>query len=195
MKFRNIFTDGSQYREQFYTLYETAFPEEEKKPVSLMEQLEKQGKMELLAIEENEEFIGLAINMLSEKTALLDYFAIVPEKRCGGNGSRAVRALQEKFQGKKYIFEIEIQDVTAPNAKERKRRKSFYLRNGLKETGIFANVYQTDFELLTPDGDLTFQEYLEMLYYILGEEGVRILNPHIIHCQEGKRRKAYGKEQ
>lgn len=183
MKFRNVFSDGSQYREQLYALYEEAFPKEEKKPVSLLEQLEKQGKLELLAIEENEEFIGLAINMLSEKTALLDYFAIAPEKRCGGSGSRAVRALQEKFRDKKFIFEIEMQDEAAPNAEERKRRKDFYLRNGLKETGIFVNVYQTDFELLTPDGGLTFQEYLEMLFYILGEEGVRILNPHII---EGK---------
>lgn len=180
MKFLNIFTDGIQYRDQVYHLYEEAFPEEEKKPFSLMEELTGQGKMEMLAIEEDGEFVGLAMNMLAEGAALLDYFAISSDKRCGGYGSRAVRMLQERFHDKKYIFEIEVQDKNAPNAEERKRRKDFYLRNGLRETGVFANVYRTDFELLTPDGNLTFEDYVGLLQYILGQEGVDILNPHII---------------
>lgn len=180
MEFLDIFKEGHPYREQVYRLYEDAFPKEEKKPLFLMEFLVRQGKMELLAIEENGEFVGLAMNMLAERTALLDYFAITPQKRCGGNGSRAICALQERFCDKKYIFEIEMQDEDAPNAEERKRRKDFYLRNGLKETGVFVNVYRTDFELLTPDGKLTFEEYAGMLRYILGQEGMELLNPHVI---------------
>lgn len=180
MEFLDIFGEGRAYREQVYTLYEEAFPEEEKKPADFLEELQMQGKMELLAIEENGEFIGLAINMLAEKTALLDYFAIAPDRRDEGYGSRAVRALQKRFENQKYIFEIEMQDEDAPNAEDRKRRKAFYLRNGLKETGVFANVYHTDFELLTPDGKLTFDEYVEMLLTILGEEVVDLLNPHLI---------------
>lgn len=180
MKFLDVFADGSNYRQQVYDLYEGAFPEEEKKPISLMEDLTKAGKMEILALEEEGTFAGLAINMLSRRTALLDYFAIAADRRCQGSGGRAVRALEERFRDKKYIFEIEMQDETAPNAEDRKRRKAFYLRNGLKETGLFANVYETDFELLTPDGKLTFEEYLEILLDILGEEGVKLLNPHII---------------
>lgn len=180
MQLTDIFADGSQYREQVYALYEEAFPEEEKKPLALMETLTAEKKMEMLAVTEDGEFIGLAMNMLSEKTALLDYFAIAPDKRSGGYGSRAVRALLERFRDKKYIFEIEMQDETAENALDRKRRKAFYLRNGLKETGLFANVYQTDFELLTPDGSLTFGEYVGMLKYILGEEGVKLLHPRLI---------------
>lgn len=180
MEFLDILTDGKKYKEQVYALYEAAFPPEEKKPLSMMETLAEQRKMELLAIVEEGEFVGLAMNMLSEKAALLDYFAIAADKRSGGYGSRAVRMLQERFDGRKYIFEIEKQDSEADNASDRRRRKEFYLRNGLKETGIFANVYHTDFELLTPDGSLTFQEYVEMLAYILGEEGLRILKPTLL---------------
>ena len=73
-----------------------------------------------------------------------------------------------------------MQDDSADNAEERKRRKAFYLRNGLKETGVFANVYGTDFELLTPDGELSYSEYTDILYAILGEEGVRLLNPRLL---------------
>ena len=180
MQLTDIFAEGSQYREQVYALYEEAFPEEEKKPLSLMEALTAEGKMEMLAVTEGDEFVGLAMNMLAEKTTLLDYFAIASDKRGGGYGSRAIAALLERFRDKKYIFEIEMQDETAVNALDRKRRKAFYLRNGLKETGLFANVYQTDFELLTPDGSLTFEEYVGMLNYILGDEGVRLLHPRLI---------------
>ena len=177
MEFLNIFKEGKNYRDAFYQLYQEAFPKEEKKPADLMEQLTAQGKMEMLAIEEDGEFAGLAINMLGADAALLDYFAISPEKRSGGYGGKAVQRLQERFRGRPYIFEIEMQDENAPNAEDRKRRKKFYLRNGLKETGIFANVYHTDFELLTPDGKLTYDEYVELLQEILGEDAMGMLDP------------------
>lgn len=180
MELLNIQTDGKEYRKQVFELYEEAFPEEEKKPQALMEELAGQGKMELLAAVEDGEFIGLAMNMMHGNTALLDYLAIAPDHRCGGYGSRTVQALLERFQNKKYIFEIEMQDENAANAQDRKRRKSFYLRNGLKETGLFANVYHTDFEILTPDGSLTYEEYIGMLEAILGKEGIEILNPRLL---------------
>lgn len=179
MELLDIHTEGKKYKQQVYDLYESAFPKEEKKPLEMMETLSEQGKMELLAITDNGEFIGLAMNMLSEKTALLDYFAIVSHKRDCGYGGKAVRLLQERFAGKKYIFEVEMQDPSAENAKERQRRKAFYLRNGLKETGLFVHVYGTDFEILTPDGKLTYQEYVGMLKYILGED-VFTIHPELI---------------
>lgn len=177
MEFLDIRAEGSRYKKDLYELYEEAFPPEEKKPLSLMEDLCKEGKMEMLALTDGQEFIGLAVNMLSEQTALLDYFAIVKEKRSDGYGGKAVRSLIQRFENKKYIFEIEMQDPNAENAVERERRKRFYLKNGLKETGVFANVYQTDFELITPDGVLEFDAYVKFLLEILGEEGVRKLNP------------------
>ena len=119
MEFLNIQKDKEAlvYRDQLWELYEQAFPPEEKKPRSLMEELAEQGKMELLVIVEQGEFVGLAMNMLAETGALLDYFAIAKEKRSGGFGSRAVRMLQERFQGTTYIFEIEMQDPEAENAR------------------------------------------------------------------------------
>lgn len=161
-------------------LYEEAFPQEEKKPWELLVALAEQGKMELLAVAEKGEFIGLVMNMLSGRTALLDYFSIVPKYRSCGYGGCVIGELLKRFRNQKYIFEIEMQDANAENAVDRRRRKAFYLRNGLKETGLFVNVYATDFELLTPDGELTFQEYTDTLEAILGEEGIRTLNPRMI---------------
>lgn len=180
MKLINIADEGIEYKAQLYELYERAFPEQEKKPLQIMEKLVEDGKMEMLAMVDRDEFTGLAINMISGNRALLDYYAIAPEKRGSGYGSRGLEVLLDHFKNSKYIFEIEVQDAQADNAEERKRRKAFYLRNGLKETGLFANVYDTDFELLTPDGELSFQEYVEFLREVLDEEYVHMLNPTLI---------------
>lgn len=177
MKFLNVYKEGTNYREQVFALYDKAFPAEEKKPRAMMEALCEAGKMEILALVEDEEFVGLAVDIFAKEAAILDYFAIVPEKRGGGCGSRAVQTLVKRRVGTKYIFEIERPDETAENAVERARRKAFYLRNGLKETGLYARVYGTNFEMLTPDGALTFQEYTDTLRAVIGEEGLRALNP------------------
>ena len=165
MKLVNIADEGAKYKWQLYDLYDKAFPEQEKKPLQVMENLVADGKMEMLAMVDEDEFVGLAINLIDaeQDRALLDYYAIVPEKR-----------------NHKYIFEIETQDEKAENAEERKKRKAFYLRNGLQETGLFVNVYDTDFEILTPDGELTFWEYVDFLREVMYEEYVQILRPTLI---------------
>lgn len=180
MEFLNLLEEGKEYKEMFYNLYQSAFPEQEKKTFSLMEKLSGEGKMEMLVITEGSEFLGLAINMAANRMALLDYFAITPQKRSGGYGGKALRKLLERYKGITYIFEIEMEDENASNAEERKRRKKFYLKNGLKPTGIYANVYQTDFELLTPDGELSYDAYIKFLEQILGTDAVQALNPHLL---------------
>ena len=84
MELKNILKNGTEFKEQVYMLYEEAFPAEEKKPISLMEHLEEKGQMELFAVTDQDEFVGLAFNMMDGNTVLLDYFAVSPEKRNGG---------------------------------------------------------------------------------------------------------------
>ena len=180
MIFLNTRTNGTAYRSQVFTLYHQSFPEIEKKPDDTLEFLENQGKIEILALVDEEEFIGMAIHMITDHMALLDYFAISPQKQGQGYGSRAICSLLERFRNKQYIIEIEIQNAESEDAEIRKRRKAFYLRNGLKETGIFVNVYYTDLELLTPNGNLTYEEYVGMLTAILGKKGVHMLSPRLI---------------
>ena len=38
-------------------------------------------------------------------------------------------------------------------------------------------MYDTDFEILTPDGELTFWEYVDFLREVMYEEYVQILRP------------------
>ena len=177
IELKDIFVEGKAYEQQVFDLYEEAFPVVEKKPQQMLRKLVDSGRMEILAVTEGEEFIGLVMNLMYERAAILDYFAITPSKRGGGYGGQVIRRLLNQFEGKKYIFEIEMQDPAAENALERSRRKQFYLRNGLRETGVLANVYDTDFELLTPDGELTYEEYVRVLYDLLGADVVAHIKP------------------
>lgn len=180
IQFWDIGAEKTEYKEEVIDLYENAFPDVEKKSFDWMMKLAQEGKMEIKAITEDNEFVGLIILMVTDTTALVDYFAIAEEKRCGGYGGKTIRAIAQYYGKKKLILEIEKEDPDASNAIDRKRRKMFYLKNGLKETGLFVNIYYTDFELLTLDGKLTFEEYVSFLKTILGEEAVAKLNPTLI---------------
>ena len=57
-------------------LYLRAFPKAERKPFSLMVKKQLEGTMEILSIEEENAFLGLAIFAHDKDIALLDYFAI-----------------------------------------------------------------------------------------------------------------------
>lgn len=158
--------DQTQMR-QIYELYMEAFPEEERKPFELMQQKVQEGKMEILAIEE-EGFAGLAITVLYEDRVLLDYFAIAPECREKGVGSRALQMLKERYKEKCFFLEIELIDEKAINNAERIRRKAFYKRNGMKEVGVRVCLFGVDMELLTAQKPLTFESYFEVYDKIFG---------------------------
>ena len=61
--------------EEVHALYETAFPACEKKPFSMITAGQETGLVEILAIEENNGFLGLAIMAKAGDRVLLDYFA------------------------------------------------------------------------------------------------------------------------
>lgn len=88
---------------EIQNLYEAAFPANERKPFALIQEKVKSGQMEILAFEEGENFIGMAMVMMDEDFILIDYFAMKKEKRGEGYGSRAIRMLRN-YYAKKRIF-------------------------------------------------------------------------------------------
>lgn len=175
-------------KDLFLTLYETAFPIQERKPFGFMEMLAAQGKMEMLAIMDEERFVGLAIVLLAGEAVILDYFAIDPSMRNCGHGGKALGMLVNRYRDQRMILEIEVEDPQAENALERVKRKAFYMRNGIKETGVYAHVYHTDFELLSADGNLTYEEYVQAMKASMGAAWVEKLSPRRIFMDFAKRR-------
>lgn len=160
----------AEMMEQYLGLYEAAFPGCEKKPFSSMLEKAAEGSVDMLMLEEDGEFAGLAITMKAGDLVLLDYFAIAGNMRSRGYGSRALQLLSEYYKGKRFFLEIESVYEEADNLPQRMRRKQFYLKNGLTELGIMANIYETDMELLGRDMSMTYEEYVDVYRIVYGEE-------------------------
>ena len=162
MKLRLI-ASHSEWR-KLTQLYKTAFPRYERKPLWIVRMKHRKGEADIWVIDHEGEFAGMAITVNELDMVLLDYFAISENKRSGGLGSRALKLLQEKYKDKRFFLEIECEDDKASNAAERVRRKAFYIRNGMSEIGVKANVYTVDMELLGYNCNVTFGDY-EKLYH------------------------------
>lgn len=143
-------------------LYMRAFPKSERKPFSLMVQKQTEGTMEILSIEEENAFLGLAIFAHDKDIALLDYFAISDELRGQGLGSRAIRALQKIYAGKRFVLEIETTKKPCDDLEMRQHRKAFYLRNGLHTMDFDVILFGVEMEMLSNADHLNFEEYLDV---------------------------------
>lgn len=148
--------------------YLESFPKSERKPFGLMKLKAGQKVMELLVILEKGQPVGFAITVLHRDMVLLDYFAV--HRTCRGQhyGSSALSLLKERYQGKRLILEIELPDEDAPNQEERIRRKQFYLKNGMVETGLKVCVFQVPMEVLTDGETVTYREYHEIYRETIG---------------------------
>lgn len=158
--------------EDIRKLYEASFPKSEKKPFEMILEKRKEGFFDILAIEgENGEFLGLAIMLLSEEWALLDYLAIEPRCQGGGVGSETLGLLQERYGRDRIVVEIEdtrgcggqsadaAADAIPENAGERIRRKAFYLRNGMVTMDFLVELFGVRMEILTFGKAVTFEAY------------------------------------
>ena len=155
---------------QIQALYMRAFPAVERKPFPMMLEKQKEGSMELLFLEEDGAFLGLAIFVLDADLVLLDYFAIEENCRDQGIGSKALALLQQYYPGRRLLLEIE--DAAAPTADQqmRIRRKGFYLRNGMTVMPFLVNLFSVEMEVLTYHANVTYEEYVQIYEHVFGEK-------------------------
>lgn len=149
-------------------LYREAFPANERKPFVMIKKKHATKEADVWILDEDGQFIGIAITMNVKDRVLLDYFAIDGKKRGNGYGSASLKLLQEYYRGKRFFLEIERVDVEADNLADRKRRKSFYLANQMTELSVNCKVFGVDMELLGYQCEVSFEEYFEVYDSIYG---------------------------
>lgn len=140
-------------------LYKISFPRAERKPYSVIKQMQKEGRGDLWVYEEQGEFLGFATTINGTNAVLVDYLAVNTNARGGGIGSAILQDLRKHYGDDKLFLEIETVTPLATNNEQRERRKAFYLKNGMKEVGVTANIFETDMELLSFGLTMTFEEY------------------------------------
>lgn len=157
--------------EPIYKLYLDAFPEIERKPIPLIEEKVAEGTSQVFSILDQDEFVGFAMFVVGEDKVLLDFFAISPEKRCGGYGSRVFPLFWDYYKGKKFLLEIEDPNATDVEEEElslRRRRKAFYLRQGMQSMPFLIDLFGVEMEVLTNGYQVDFPEYHGLIRGVYG---------------------------
>ena len=153
------------YRQQL--IYD--FPDDERKPLSRIEETLKEGRYLCCGIRDESGVAAYAFFVVIEKHYLIDYFAVRKDLRGTGIGSAFLKELGRcKLQNASCVL-AEVDDPACADSDEdrtiRERRLSFYLKNGLRNTGAKARAYGVCFLILEiPLGDPHTREEAEEIY-------------------------------
>lgn len=126
------------------------FPKDELKPLSMIKKSISKNQYVCFGIYSHEELSGYAFFVCLDKFCLLDYFAILSDRRGTGIGSSFLELLKNEMSE----FDIVICEADNPdfsNGKEleiRQKRVNFYFKNGFADTTVTANVFGAEFKLL-----------------------------------------------
>lgn len=152
-------------------IYEEDFPIEER--VYTVEQLisaREDAKLDVNALCEGEKTVGIVITISQETWAYLMFLGIDRQFQSGGYGAKALKAVLDMAGERPLIFVIEAIDPNASNAEQRVRRKKFYLRQGMHDTGFRRASGGCDFEFMSSREELSpevlgaLKGYFETIY-------------------------------
>lgn len=144
---------------RLYKLYISAFPPSERKPVSIIAKMYRQGRSDLWCIGSGGSFLGLAATINADDLILLDYFAVDEKHRGRGIGTAAMVTLLKLYEGKGFFVEIESPYEDGPDREQRLQRKAFYQRCGMLPLNVMADVFGVKMELLGKNCEMDFDRY------------------------------------
>lgn len=169
----------AELTEIYQTYMKQDFPPDELKPLSHILRSMEAGFGFALGVYEEEELAGYCVFILCEETscALLDYFAILRDRRGKGMGHRAFSLIASYFQVHLPEIEglyIESERVTGAEDERqrlvRERRISFYRSCGCEMTNLRSVLFGVDYSVLYKplgkkgQGDGPSREALDALY-------------------------------
>ncbi len=150
---------GFSQWEKIRRLYKKAFPRDERKPLSIIKSMQKNHKSDVWFFEKDGKFVGFAATINGDGIILLDYLAVDTEQRHTGIGSEILKTIRNKYAGKGVFAEIERVQDNADNVDIKRKRKQFYIKNGMNELNVYAKVFGVEMELMGWDCHLDFNAY------------------------------------
>ena len=144
------YIDISQFEKEVYPYYIEIFPEEERKPLNIIQSAYVKQYMKIIEILYKNEFVGF---MLLNRTkdngyVVLDYIAILPQYRNNKFGTESLKILLKQEEKNSGVF-IEIEKIGLGKTKEanieREKRKKFWERLGFNKLNfdlwLFGVIY------------------------------------------------------
>lgn len=156
-------TEQSRFWTKVNILAKEAFPSEEYLAPSELVKMARSDNFDFLALLDGEAFVGFMVVMLYEDMAYLFFLAIDENSRGKGYGSRAIETLKSEYPDMTHTVDFEMLDDAAPNKQQREKRRSFYLRNGYHETGLFLSYLGVDYEVFCMDEHFDIDTFKAMM--------------------------------
>lgn len=176
--------DLEHFRTVIYAEYNKIFPDNERKPYTILKDTYTKGMLDFIEIQDNEQFVGFVIidHIPDNPYILLDYLAILPKFQNKGYGSRALELLSKMYKEYDGLF-IEVEKICEAIDKEdeiqRQRRIKFYENVGCTALGIDLNLFDVIFSAyMLPCAKNSFEassvvgRMFEMYTAILGKDRV-----------------------
>ena len=173
MELKRIESAGGELFCRAFSLYESAFPYEERRDIIDQKKVMSNPDYHFCAIVEENNFQGIMLYWQIGDMIYLEHFATLPELRGQGIGASALELL--KAEKKDIILEIEppVDELT-------KRRYGFYCRNGFCMAPYYHvqakyHVGDPDMELkiLCCPGVISETQYRAFYDYLIREIGVK----------------------
>ena len=169
---------------QVKALYESAFPANERIPIkhllddkikrefwaffddALCENHGEKGDIEIAA---PLTFCGFSNSISHGDITNIVYFAVVPELRSRGYGSKILQVIREQHPDTRIVVDIEVEEESkdAEELERRNRRREFYTRNGFGSSPVDYVWQGEHYRLLTAGGIVTEKEFRDFWKEIL----------------------------
>lgn len=167
-----VMTMSSEDIEVLEKINYEAFPDDERIELPKIFSVCELTDGEVLGWYADGELIGFSMTHRNDTCVYLNFFAIKNSERCKGYGHKVLQMLQDRYSDVQLILDFEVLDAEADNYEIRKRRKAFYLRNGMCETGYYTKLYDNYFELVCNHGKLNVDDaksLLEKIHSVMPE--------------------------
>ena len=159
-----------------FALYESAFPEVERRDMTEQERVLKKPNYHFDLILDGDELLGIMLYWEIDELIFLEHFAVKPQMRNKGIGEASLRLLTS--HGKTVLLEIEppVDDISC-------RRYEFYKRRGFVMNPYYhiqAKYHPGDsnleLKILSYPKMLTKEQYDSFYEYMTREIGIQLKN-------------------
>jgi len=165
---KNVNKNSSDLK-RIESLLQNSFPEVERFPMDLILYKLEKDIGNLLAIYDNDNFIGFTYLIQYNNLTYVQYLAVDDNYQSMGYGSKILQFINEKYGMNPIILNIEIVDPTFENYLQRKKRKNFYKKNEFNESGlIFKDRWGTYEVMVNNEFNINKSDFINLMKCFVG---------------------------